>query len=157
MKKLFSLITVLGFCGTLMAQPPDIKAEEGMTFGAVVTKDNAIEPKDLAKVAAMDGEATAPVKVKGKVIEVCQAEGCWLKMETPEGAMMIRMKDHAFFVPTSLNGEKIVVEGTVTMKETTVAMLRHYAEDAGKSKTEIAAIKEPKMEMVMQATGILVL
>jgi len=43
------------------------------------------------------------------------------------------------------------------MKETSVEMLRHYAEDAGKSKEEIAAIKTPKTEIVMQAKGILVL
>ena len=36
-------------------------------------------------------------------------------------------------------------------------MLKHYAEDAGKSKEEIATIKEPKKEIVLQAKGILVL
>ena len=36
-------------------------------------------------------------------------------------------------------------------------MLKHYAEDAGKSKEEIAAITEPKKEITMQAKGILVL
>ena len=36
-------------------------------------------------------------------------------------------------------------------------MQKHYAEDAGKNKEEIDAIKEPKKEIVMQATGILVL
>jgi hypothetical protein len=36
-------------------------------------------------------------------------------------------------------------------------MQKHYAEDAGKSKEEIEAIKEPKKEIVLQAKGILVL
>lgn len=57
----------------------------------------------------------------------------------------------------SLNGKTVVVQGTATRKETSVEMLRHYAEDAGKSKTEIEAIKEPKVEITMQATGILVM
>lgn len=60
--------------------------------------------------------------------------------------MLIKMKDHAFLVPLSMNGKTIVAEGTATLKETSVEMLRHYAEDAGKSKEEIAAIKEPKKE-----------
>jgi len=35
--------------------------------------------------------------------------------------------------------------------------LRHFAEDAGKTKNEIAEITEPKKEIVFQATGIKVL
>lgn len=71
--------------------------------------------------------------------------------------MLIKMKDHAFLVPLSLNGKTIVVNGTATFKETSVEMQRHYAEDAGKTKEEIAAITEPKKEITMQAKGILVL
>jgi hypothetical protein len=43
------------------------------------------------------------------------------------------------------------------MKVTPVKELQHYAEDAGKSKEEIAKITEPKKEIVMNAKGILVL
>jgi len=78
-------------------------------------------------------------------------------METADGTMLIKMKDHAFLVPLSMNGKTIVADGTVTLKETSVEMLKHYAEDAGKSKAEIDAIKEPKKEITMQAKGILVL
>src|SRR6185369_680818 len=97
------------------------------------------------------------VKVKGKVVEVCKAEGCWLKMQTTNGPMMIKMKDHSFAVPLDMNGKTIVAQGTASFKEISVAMLKHYAEDAGKTKEEIAAIKEPKKEIMMQAIGILVL
>ena len=56
-----------------------------------------------------------------------------------------------------MNGKTIVADGVATFKETSVAMLQHYAEDAGKSKEEIEAIKEPKREITLQAKGILVL
>jgi hypothetical protein len=39
---------------------------------------------------------------------------------------------------------------------TTVAQLRHYAEDAGKSKEEIAKITEPKIELTFMADGVIV-
>jgi hypothetical protein len=78
-------------------------------------------------------------------------------METADGAMMIKMKDHKFLVPLSMNGKTIVVDGTATLKETSVDMLKHYAEDAGKTKAEIDAITQPKKEITMQAKGILVL
>jgi hypothetical protein len=67
------------------------------------------------------------------------------------------MKDHSFTVPLALNGKTIVADGIAEIKVTTVEMQKHYAEDAGKSKEEIDAIKEPKKEIVMQAKGILVL
>ena len=120
-----------------------------------ITADNAIPANDL--VAKLQSTNTLNVKVSGKVVEVCKAEGCWLRMETANGSMMIKMKDHAFLVPLSMNGKTIVADGTVTLKETSVEMLRHYAEDAGKSKEEIDAIKAPKKEITMQAKGILVI
>lgn len=144
---------LIGAC--LLAQPPKGPANNGMTFGEKTTAEGAITANDLG--AKLKGAEPAEVKVTGKVVEVCKAEGCWLRMETANGPMLIKMKDHAFLVPLSMNGKTIVAEGTATLKETSVEMLRHYAEDAGKSKAEIEAIKEPKKEITMQAKGILVL
>ena len=155
MKKIFVFIPVLLFAFTLMAQPPKGPANKGMIFGKKTTAEGAIAASELAaKLTVADA---VEVKVTGKVSEVCKAEGCWLRMETADGNMLIKMKDHAFMVPLSMNGKTIVADGIVTLKETSVEMLRHYAEDTGKSKVEIEAIKEPKKEITMQATGILVL
>lgn len=155
MKKIFLFIPALLFGFILTAQPPKGDAKKGMTFGAKTTADGAIPVSDLP--GKLNGAEPATVKVTGKVKEVCKAEGCWLKMETAEGAMMIKMKDHSFFVPVSMNGKTIVVDGIATLKETSVDMLKHYAEDAGKTKAEIDAITQPKKEITMQAKGILIL
>ncbi len=155
MKKIFLGCTALIFSGMLLAQPPKGPADKGMTFGQNIEAKDAIKIADLP--AALEKNEKAVVKVEGKVVEVCKAEGCWLRMETPTGTMLVKLKDHAFLVPLSLNGQTIVAEGTASVKTTSVEMLRHYAEDAGKSKEEIAKITEPKKEIVMQATGILVL
>jgi Domain of unknown function (DUF4920) len=155
MKKIVTLIPALILGFTLLAQPPEGDANTGMTFGKKTTAKGAISVNELA--SKLKGAEPAEVKVSGKVKEVCKAEGCWLKMETANGDMMIKMKDHAFLVPLSMNGKTIVVDGTATLKETSVEMLKHYAEDGGKSKAEIDAIKEPKKEITMQAKGILVL
>lgn len=139
----------------LLAQPPKGPADPGMSFGAKTSAEGAIPVNELP--SKLKGAEPTEVKVTGKVVEVCKAEGCWLRMETASGPMLIKMKDHAFLVPLSMNGKTIVAEGTATLKETSVEMLRHYAEDAGKSKAEIEAIKEPKKEITMQAKGILVM
>jgi len=155
MKKLLLTIPALLLGFMLMAQPPEGDANTGMVFGKKITAKDAIPVAELP--AKLNGKESVEVKVSGKVKEVCKAEGCWLKMETADGAMMIKMKDHSFLVPLSMNGKTIVVDGIATLKETSVDMLKHYAEDAGKSKAEIDAITQPKKEITMQAKGILVL
>jgi cyanophycinase-like exopeptidase len=66
------------------------------------------------------------------------------------------MKDHKFTVPLVLNEKEIIINGIAEEKTTSVEMLQHYAEDAGRTKAEIAAIKDPKKEIVIVAKGILV-
>lgn len=155
MKKIFAFIPALLISLTLLAQPPKGEANAGMTFGEKTTADGAIAASELS--SKLKGAEPAEVKVTGKVTEVCKMEGCWLRMETENGTMLIKMKDHAFLVPLSMNGKTIVADGVATLKETSVKMLQHYAEDAGKSKAEIDAIKEAKKEITMEAKGILVL
>jgi hypothetical protein len=155
MKKTFSFFIGVFCVATLMAQPPEGPATKGMTFGQKTNANDAISVIDLA--VKVDDKKEIPVKVRGRVTDVCTKEGCWIKMQTADGKMMVKMKDHAFLVPVDLNGKEIVVDGTAIMKVTTVKELQHYAEDAGKSKEEIAKITEPKKEIVMNAKGILVL
>jgi hypothetical protein len=155
MKKLTLFLLASCCCFCMMAQPPKGPANKGMSFGEKTTAEGAVNPDQLPLV--LGDKSTAPVKVKGKVAEVCKMEGCWLKMQTASGPMMIRMKDEAFLVPLAMNGKTIVAQGIASIKETSVEMLRHYAKDAGKTPEEIEAIKEPKKEMMVEATGILVL
>ncbi|MCY7423192.1 MAG: DUF4920 domain-containing protein [Chitinophagaceae bacterium] len=155
MKKLLSLIVVMSFGLLAMAQPPKGPANKGMTFGESTTADGAISVSDLTTTVTSEKET--PVKVKGKVTDVCTMEGCWIKVQTSDGKMMVKMKDHAFVVPLDLNGKEVIVNGTAAMKVTSVKELQHYAEDAGKTKEEIAKITEPKKEIILNAKGILVL
>ncbi len=148
------LLAVVVFALNANAQPPNIEAKKGMVFG---TQTADVKIVDVDKMAPLIAGEPQLVKIKGKVSEVCKAEGCWLKMETANGPMLIKMKDHKFLVPVSLTGKTIIAEGMATLSETSVAMLRHYAEDAGKSKEEIAAITEPKQQVKLEANGILVL
>jgi hypothetical protein len=156
MKKIIALFPVLLFSFVLMAQPPKVAADKGTIFGAKVGEEGAVSADLLAENLNVAGQ-TKEVKVTGKVVEVCKAEGCWVRVETKTGSMLVKMKDHAFLVPVALEGKTIVADGVATFKETSVDQLRHFAEDAGKTKEEIAKITEPKKEIVFQATGIKVL
>ena len=155
MKKLLSVALSLFVTALVIAQPPKGPAKKGMTFGNKVERKGAVTADELEKTVTDEKESQ--VKVQGKVTDVCTMEGCWLKMETSSGKIMVKMKDHSFLVPVDINGKTIVVDGTAKLKLTPVSELQHYAEDAGKSKQEIAKITEPKKEITINANGILVL
>ena len=155
MKKILSLSISTLFCGILLAQPPKGDANVGMTFGEKINAEGTIKADELA--GKLQKENKIEVKVEGVVAQVCTAEGCWLKMKTETGTIMIKMKDHKFLVPLSMNGKTIVAKGTAEIKETSVEMQKHYAKDAGKSKVEIDAIKESKKEIIVQTVGIIVI
>ncbi len=158
MKKLFSLVFTLCMLTLIQAQPPQVSAEAGAKFGKATTAENAISIEAFVKIMSAREEGKPhEIKLVGVVTEVCQKEGCWIKVQSPNGNMMVRMKDHKFAVPVVLNGKKIVIDGVATQTTTSVKQLKHFAEDAGKSKEEIAKITEPKKEIVIQAAGILVL
>jgi hypothetical protein len=71
-------------------------------------------------------------------------------------SMMVRFKDYAFFVPKDASGRKTVVEGRAFREVLSVETLRHYAEDAGKSKEEIEAITAPETRLSFEANGVLI-
>ena len=155
MKIIFTFLAAISFSIFLMAQPPKVSSNKGKVFGIATNAKGAVAASKL--VTMQDKQSQSITKITGKVIEVCKAEGCWIKMETSSKPIMLKMKNHSFMVPLGLNNKNIVAQGVISVKETTVKMLKHYAEDAGKSKAEIAAIKFPLKELTMEASGILVL
>ena len=154
MKLLFTAAISL-LCLTAMAQPNKTQAKKGSTYGAKSTAVGAIEVNTLEeKLAAADKYVG---KVKGTVASVCEKKGCWMKLATTEGdGIMIRFKDYKFFMPLNIVGKDVVLTGQAKKTITSVEMLKHYAEDAGKTKEEIEKITEPKTEIEFIATGVLV-
>ena len=98
---------------------------------------------------------TVDTKMKGKIVEVCSKKGCWMKLDMGnDKQVMVKFKDYGFFMPLNAEGD-VVVNGKAFVTETSVEELRHYAEDAGKSAEEIAAITESKFEYQFLADGVL--
>jgi hypothetical protein len=81
-----------------------------------------------------------------------------MKVDKGNGeTLMVKFKNYGFFMPKNIVGQTVVLEGEAVVKEVSVKQLKHYAEDAGKSKEEIEKIKEPKKETQFIAKGVLVL
>jgi hypothetical protein len=137
-----------------IAQEPQ-PAEKGVTYGAGTTAEGALPVSQLdakMKAAKFTGKTT------GKVVSVCLEKGCWMKIEKSGGeTMMVKFKDYGYFMPKNIVGKEVVLDGEATVKETSVKQLKHYAQDAGKSKDEISKITAPKKELTFVAKGVLVL
>jgi len=154
MKKLVVLVCSIVFATAIYAQDP-ASATKGVTYGAGTTADGSVPVSDMEKKMANN---KFEGKVTGKVVDVCQEKGCWMKIEKPGGeTMMVKFKDYGFFMPKDILGKEVVLEGSAAVKETSVKQLQHYAKDAGKSKEEIKKIDKPKKEVQFTANGVLVL
>ena len=150
------LICVFAFVAISNAQSSIQPAKAGVTYGKKVDKKGAISVKQLEK--ALEGKDSFNGKVEGEVVQVCTKKGCFLtlKREADKEPIMVRFTDYGYFVPQDLIGKTVVLEGKAKVKETTVEWQKHYAEDMGKSKEEIAKINNPRKDISLVADGVLV-
>lgn len=155
MKKLLLSLVVLASAAIANAQPPAGDARPGDWYGEKITVDGAINLSEVAQKLPDNG--TIDTKIKAKVLDVCPKKGCWLKVAINDSTTaLVKMKDYGFFVPVAAKGKTIVLDAQVKIKNTSVEELRHYAEDAKKSKEEIAAITKPEKQVSVLAKGIVV-
>ncbi len=123
-------------------------------YGLAISKEGATDVKLLE--GKMENEKESFVKITGKVVEVCQVKGCWMTTDLGNGkTMRIRFKDYGFFMPKDCGGQTFYAQGIASWIETSIAELRHYAEDAGKSKAEIEKINAPEKALTFLAEGVI--
>ncbi len=95
------------------------------------------------------------VQLKGEVLSSCPKKGCWMEMKFDNDTIFVKFKDYSFFVPkTGIEGKIASINGILSSEKISVKELRHYAEDAGKSKLEISEIKNPKLKFSFLANGV---
>lgn len=126
-------------------------------YGVEITKDNASSAAEIEKkMRTQKVSELKNVKITGKVNSVCKMKGCWMEVNNGKGeTIRIRFKDYKFFVPRDCENQTVYAQGVARFDTTSVAMLQHYSEDAGKSKAEIAAITKPEVALTFEAEGVL--
>ena len=161
MKKLFFLSVIgmifLSSCGNNQSEKTEIATVDTSLqyFGDSITQDGAIAADQLA--AQMKGKDSMKVKLTGTIQEVCQKKGCWMNMNIGNNqSMKVRFRDYAFFVPKDAANKTVIIEGVAFNDTTSVADLKHYAEDGGKTKEEIEKITEPEINIGFEAHGVII-
>ena len=155
MKTYLIAVVLVAITCIAYAQPPDVPAIPGAVFGNAITADGAFRISELP--ALLVNKDSADVKIVGKVLASCPKMGCWMKLEMPDqSTVFVDMKDYGFFVPLAIQGKTVAIAGNAKKVVTSVKELRHIASDAKKPKSEIESITEPKEEIKLTASGILV-
>ncbi|MFT4848779.1 MAG: hypothetical protein ACI83B_001314 [Sediminicola sp.] len=153
----------------LMASCNDTKKSEATSDGADVQEiayqsfgDKIDDKGVLSRTEIQEsyknlkpGDSVA-VKFKSEVKAVCQSKGCWMRMDMGEEEAMVKFKDYGFFMPKDIAGQEVIVDGMAYIEEVSIDEQRHYAEDAGKSAEEIAAITEPQRTLSFTSSGVLI-
>ena len=134
--------------------PLKIESTTYLSYGAQFDVSEVYKSEEFTNIMVGLTD-TIQVTMRGMVSDVCSKKGCWMTLPLSNGEeLMVRFKDYGFFVPTDASGEAIV-NGLAYVSETSLAELRHYAEDAGASSAEIEAIIEPKITYSLMADGVL--
>ncbi len=119
-----------------------------------------VDPKKAVTVESLwndmqKSKEEKDVTFTGEIAQVCTKAGCWISIKKPDGTTFrVRFKDH-FTIPIETPaGTTAFLHGKAYYETISVEMLRHFAEDAGKSPEEIEKITEPQYEFAFQADGI---
>ncbi len=162
MKKIVAIVTIsAALVSCNKKDETAVKSDPKMTyasFGDKISQENAITKDEmLTKYKSLKAGDTLDIKLATKINEICQNKGCWMTLDlgNDENAF-VKFKDYGFFVPMNAQKREAIVEGKAFVEETSVAELKHYAEDEGKSANEIAKITEPKTEYKFLAHGVLI-
>ncbi len=164
-------IICLFFLAFVSCKQSDVKennegfAEETETIAAVANTNfygqafdiSSPQSADLAfeKYNTLKPGDTINLVFQSKVNSVCSKKGCWMRLEMPEATeSFVKFKDYGFFVPKDIAESEAIVHGIAFVTETSVEDLKHFAEDAGKSEEEIAAITKPEVTYGFTADGV---
>ena len=117
-----------------------------MTYGMILNKK-----KSVTLVEAIKHIRNVDVSVVAKVEKVCEKKGCWMSLVDTSNKKKVRVtfKDYGFFVPLSLVGKKVKVQGMIKKYKMSRKEADHYAEDAGLKKYQGNLV-----EYRMIATGV---
>ena len=147
--KILIVFSVL-FCSNGIAQDNKTVTTFGSTFDAIEEVSENWKILDELKEGS-----PITTQLSGKITEVCQAKGCWMKVVLDNGSeVFVKFKDYGFFVPTDAAGDTVTMQGELAIEELSVEAQKHYAKDKGASEGELELILRPKKTIKFMADGV---
>ena len=139
----------------LLLVPLLCKSQEVSEENSLNYYGEKISSESLSDLSQIDEDSL--IKVQGTVLSSCPKKGCWMQVKVESDTIQVMFKDYGFFVPKQgLENNTAIIEGFAKQDTISVEKLRHFAEDAGKSKTEINKIIAPKFKISFVANGVII-
>lgn len=104
-----------------------------------------------AAIKQLDDKPKADVLIESKVDAVCVVKGCWMALTDTGGDVRVTFKDYGFFVPSSIIGKTVLVEGTLEKVVMSLEDTKHYVKDAG---GDPSTVTQPRTEYRIVANGV---
>lgn len=118
-------------------------------YGAPIKGGSPVSLK--AAIQQLDAKPKANVLVESKVDAVCVVKGCWMALTDSAGDVRVTFKDYGFFVPSSVIGKTVLVEGTIEKVVMSLEDTKHYVKDAG---GDPSTVTQPRTEYRIVANGV---
>ena len=150
MKNIFLLL----FIAPLISLSQSNTLTESLNFyGEKISTDNVIEYDTFIE----NSKIVSKSKIEGTILSSCPKKGCWIQVKIDSDTIQVTFKDYGFFVPkTGLENKKTILEGYPKQDTISIKMLKHFAEDAGKSQKEIDKITKPEYKISFIADGVII-
>ena len=81
-------------------------------YGAPLTLKDPLTLE--AAVRQLGDQPAANVLVESTVAKVCEQRGCWIALKSASSQLHVTFKDEAFFVPVTLVGKTVLVQGKLS-------------------------------------------
>ena len=122
-------------------------------YGKKISTDNVIDYDTFIE----NSKIVSKSKIEGTILSSCPKKGCWMQVKLDSDTIQVTFKDYGFFVPkTGLENKKTILEGYPKQDTISIKMLKHFAEDAGKSQKEIDKITKPEYKISFIADGVII-
>ena len=122
-------------------------------FGEKISTDNVIDYDTFIE----NSKIVSKSKIEGTILSSCPKKGCWMQVKIDSDTIQVTFKNYGFFVPkTGLKNKKTILEGYPKQDTISIKMLKHFAEDAGKSQKEIDKITKPEYKISFIADGVII-
>ena len=152
MNKIIVLCVSLYLSMTAVAGSNSKNATEDKNFGGKFTANRVTSLGDV--ISNFQDYKSKTVAFQATTKKVCKKKGCWMVLEDGEYQVRTLFKDYGFFVPATILGKKVKVQGVMTQKKISAATIRHYMKDEGKSFEEIKKIKTGKTQFEFTADAV---
>ena len=147
MKKSLILLLLLA---PLLCKSQEIYEENNLNYYGERVSSKSLD--DLSQI-----DVGSLMKVQGTILSSCPKKGCWMQVKVETDTLQVTFKDYGFFVPKKgLENKTVIIEGFAKRDTLSIQKLRHYAEDAGKSKADINKINNPEFKISFVANGVII-